>query len=197
MYSIFQTRVNFAILNDKQFWRRPGPSSTLGDWGGRRSALQGWGQADWGSTHGEHQDLSSMQRNRWPWLANFVTFGVFSSVFSLFLSLCLSVSVSTSLFHSLTYKRTHEHVLNDLLLGGVTCRDCSGKGWVRCLHCHGNGWMADSGGHKERCFYCQHSRNGHGQQVGHLIDRRSDGQIGREKNRQIDWDRQIERKIGK
>jgi hypothetical protein len=36
---------------------------------------------------------------------------------------------------------------------------------MRCLHCHGDGFMSDSNGHKERCFYCQHSKNGHGQQV--------------------------------
>lgn len=48
--------------------------------------------------------------------------------------------------------------------GGVTCRDCSGKGWSRCLNCHGDGWIADGSGHRERCFYCQHSKHGHGQQ---------------------------------
>jgi len=48
--------------------------------------------------------------------------------------------------------------------GGVTCRDCNGKGWSRCLNCHGDGWMQDSSGHRERCFYCQHSKHGHGQQ---------------------------------
>lgn len=49
-------------------------------------------------------------------------------------------------------------------IGGVTCRDCNGKGWSRCLNCHGDGWLADSSGFRERCFYCQHSRHGHGQQ---------------------------------
>ena len=39
--------------------------------------------------------------------------------------------------------------------GGMTCRDCNGKGWSRCLNCHGDGWLHDSGGHRERCFYCQ------------------------------------------
>ena len=34
----------------------------------------------------------------------------------------------------------------------------------RCLNCHGDGWMHDSSGHRERCFYCQHSKHGHGQQ---------------------------------
>jgi hypothetical protein len=48
--------------------------------------------------------------------------------------------------------------------GGVTCRDCNGKGWTRCLNCHGDGWMHDSSGARERCFYCQHSKHGHGQQ---------------------------------
>ena len=48
--------------------------------------------------------------------------------------------------------------------GGVTCRDCNGKGWSRCLNCHGDGWMHDSSGYRERCFYCQHSKHGHGQQ---------------------------------
>ena len=72
--------------------------------------------------------------------------------------------------------------------GGVTCRDCNGKGWSRCLNCHGDGWLASDhgggggggggaggsggghgggggGGHgRERCFYCQHSKHGHGQQ---------------------------------
>ncbi|TRY63965.1 hypothetical protein TCAL_13601 [Tigriopus californicus] len=48
--------------------------------------------------------------------------------------------------------------------GGVTCRDCAGKGWYRCIHCHGDGWIADSGGHRERCFYCHHSKQGHGHQ---------------------------------
>ena len=48
--------------------------------------------------------------------------------------------------------------------GGVTCRDCNGKGWSRCINCHGDGWISDSGGFKERCFYCQHSKHGHGQQ---------------------------------
>ena len=47
--------------------------------------------------------------------------------------------------------------------GGMTCRDCNGKGWSRCLNCHGDGWMHDSGGHRERCFYCHHSKYGHGQ----------------------------------
>ena len=47
--------------------------------------------------------------------------------------------------------------------GGMTCRDCNGKGWSRCLNCHGDGWMHDSGGHRERCFYCHHSKHGHGQ----------------------------------
>ena len=45
----------------------------------------------------------------------------------------------------------------------MTCRDCNGKGWSRCLNCHGDGWLHDSGGHRERCFYCQHSKHGHGQ----------------------------------
>uniref|UniRef100_A0A0K2UHZ1 Protein SSUH2 homolog n=1 Tax=Lepeophtheirus salmonis TaxID=72036 RepID=A0A0K2UHZ1_LEPSM len=48
--------------------------------------------------------------------------------------------------------------------GGVTCRDCNGKGWIRCLNCHGDGWMSDSSGFRERCFYCQHSKHGQGQQ---------------------------------
>lgn len=39
-----------------------------------------------------------------------------------------------------------------------------GKGWTRCLNCHGDGWMHDSSGARERCFYCQHSKHGHGQQ---------------------------------
>lgn len=51
--------------------------------------------------------------------------------------------------------------------GGVTCRDCNGKGWSRCLNCHGDGWMQDSTGYRERCFYCQHSKHGHGQQDCH------------------------------
>ncbi len=53
--------------------------------------------------------------------------------------------------------------------GGVVCKDCSGKGWYRCMHCHGDGWLGEgggggSGGSRERCFYCQHSKHGHGQQ---------------------------------
>jgi hypothetical protein len=26
------------------------------------------------------------------------------------------------------------------------------------------GWLNDGGGHRERCFYCHHSRHGHGHQ---------------------------------
>lgn len=69
--------------------------------------------------------------------------------------------------------------------GGVTCRDCNGKGWSRCLNCHGDGYLltdhhgggsgglttggtgggnAGSGLGRERCFYCQHSKHGHGHQ---------------------------------
>jgi len=64
--------------------------------------------------------------------------------------------------------------------GGVTCRDCNGKGWSRCLNCHGDGYLLSdhhgSGGiatsgtgggaglGRERCFYCQHSKHGHGHQ---------------------------------
>ena len=71
--------------------------------------------------------------------------------------------------------------------GGVTCRDCNGKGWSRCLNCHGDGYLltdhhgSGSGGittsgagggsagsgtglGRERCFYCQHSKHGHGHQ---------------------------------
>ncbi len=52
--------------------------------------------------------------------------------------------------------------------GGVVCKDCSGKGWFRCIHCHGNGYLSsehgEHGHHGERCFYCQHSKHGHGQQ---------------------------------
>ena len=71
--------------------------------------------------------------------------------------------------------------------GGVTCRDCNGKGWSRCLNCHGDGYLltdhhgggsgglttggtgggsagSSSGLGRERCFYCQHSKHGHGHQ---------------------------------
>ncbi len=50
--------------------------------------------------------------------------------------------------------------------GGVVCKDCNGKGWYRCMHCHGDGWLGEGGGNgsRERCFYCQHSKHGHGQQ---------------------------------
>lgn len=47
--------------------------------------------------------------------------------------------------------------------GGIVCKECSGKGWSRCIHCHGDGYLADGSGMRERCFYCQHSKHGHGQ----------------------------------
>ena len=39
------------------------------------------------------------------------------------------------------------------------------QGWVRCLHCHGDVYLPDGGGDsldKDRCYYCQHSKHGHG-----------------------------------
>ncbi len=52
--------------------------------------------------------------------------------------------------------------------GGVLCKDCNGKGWYRCMHCHGDGWLGEGGGggggSRERCFYCHHSKHGHGHQ---------------------------------
>ena len=38
------------------------------------------------------------------------------------------------------------------------------KGWMRCLHCHG-GEALQTDGHslaRDRCYYCQHSKYGHG-----------------------------------
>ena len=49
--------------------------------------------------------------------------------------------------------------------GGVTCGECGGKGWVRCLHCHGDVHLPEGGGgslDRDRCYYCQHSKHGHG-----------------------------------
>ena len=50
--------------------------------------------------------------------------------------------------------------------GGMTCGDCGGKGWVRCLHCHGDVHLPENGGghdmDRDRCYYCQHSKHGHG-----------------------------------
>ena len=64
--------------------------------------------------------------------------------------------------------------------GGMTCGECYGKvgssdaqegvfidclqGWVRCLHCHGDAYQSDGGGGlgRDRCYYCQHSKHGHG-----------------------------------
>merc|ERR1712088_650303 len=49
----------------------------------------------------------------------------------------------------------------------MSCRDCSGKGWVRCLHCHGDVYLSEHGSGglgRDRCYYCQHSKHGHGHQ---------------------------------
>ena len=49
--------------------------------------------------------------------------------------------------------------------GGVTCGECGGRGWVRCLHCHGDVHLPEGGGgslDRDRCYYCQHSKHGHG-----------------------------------
>ena len=51
--------------------------------------------------------------------------------------------------------------------GGMTCGDCGGKGWVRCLHCHGDVHLEHGDGtggsmDRDRCYYCQHSKHGHG-----------------------------------
>ena len=52
--------------------------------------------------------------------------------------------------------------------GGQQCGDCAGKGWVRCLHCHGDVYLPEGGGSeqhstdRDRCYYCQHSKHGHG-----------------------------------
>ena len=48
--------------------------------------------------------------------------------------------------------------------GGMTCRECGGKGWVRCLHCHGEVYLHGDDHHRDRCYYCQHGKFGHGQQ---------------------------------
>ena len=38
------------------------------------------------------------------------------------------------------------------------------QGWMRCLHCHG-GEAIQADSHslaRDRCYYCQHSKYGHG-----------------------------------